>query len=467
MIALSRRGFLGASAAAAASLILPARARAQSARMSLTATTRTLDIRGRAATVWGLIWHPYRALEGLGLAPVLGAALTYGVALLLGLPLLRRRLGGFRPSRMLFAIALAAGGCNLGYVLATVHGEVMRVLLLFYLAPLWTVLLAFLLLDEKVGLPGTAVIGLSLAGAFVMLWQPSRGLPLPQNGAEWLGLAAGCLFALANVLIRKAQNLSIEAKSLAVFAGVVAVGLMALPIEPAPILMPPPQAWLLVALVGIMFMPSMKLSFDDRFYIDGETRASLRGTGTEDYFLCAWGFEKCTFPDFGVPWLSGEGMGQVGDMATMYRWHLSDPIRFGKSLRATLEHTGWMDADETTTGKVEGHVERGDDFASVAFWYQRGQPKRFTQIPPLKDRRADVPAAGTGVRLHAEAAKLATAAGIRRITVSIDIDAENKQIRKCICAHLSACVVFMNLFPSPPTVPSSQRWRAAPTYQQV
>lgn len=55
MIALSRRGFLGASAAAAASLILPARARAQSARMSLTATTRTLDVRGKAATVWGLL----------------------------------------------------------------------------------------------------------------------------------------------------------------------------------------------------------------------------------------------------------------------------------------------------------------------------------------------------------------------------------------------------------------------------
>ena len=55
MITLSRRGFLAASAATAASLILPARARAQSARMSLTATTRTLDVRGRAATVWGLV----------------------------------------------------------------------------------------------------------------------------------------------------------------------------------------------------------------------------------------------------------------------------------------------------------------------------------------------------------------------------------------------------------------------------
>lgn len=54
MLSLSRRGFLAASAATAASLVLPARARAQSARMSLTATSRTLDIKGRAATVWGL-----------------------------------------------------------------------------------------------------------------------------------------------------------------------------------------------------------------------------------------------------------------------------------------------------------------------------------------------------------------------------------------------------------------------------
>ena len=206
------------------------------------------------ATIWGLIWHPYRVLEGMGVSPALAATLTYFVALLLGRPLLGRRLAGFRPDRMLLAIALAAGGCNLGYVLATVHGEVMRVLLLFYLAPLWTVLLAFLLLKEKVGLPGTAVIGLSLAGAVVMLWQPSLGLPLPQNGAEWLGLAAGFLFALANVLIRKAQALSIEAKSMAVFAGVVAVGLMVLPFEPAPVLMPAPQAWLLIALVGLVLL---------------------------------------------------------------------------------------------------------------------------------------------------------------------------------------------------------------------
>jgi drug/metabolite transporter (DMT)-like permease len=61
-------------------------------------------------------------------------------------------------------IELAAGGCNLGYVLATLNGEVVRVLLLFYLAPLWTVLLSRLLLGERLNRFGVFVIALSLAG---------------------------------------------------------------------------------------------------------------------------------------------------------------------------------------------------------------------------------------------------------------------------------------------------------------
>ncbi|MBS3916185.1 MAG: DMT family transporter [Sulfuritalea sp.] len=206
------------------------------------------------ATVWGLIWYPYRALEGMAVSAALGATLTYFVAFLLGFPLFRRQLAGFRPSWMLVLIALVAGGCNLGYVLATVHGEVMRVLLMFYLAPLWTVLLARLLLQEKVSLPGTAVIALSLAGAVVMLWQPQLGMPLPAKWAEWLGLAAGFLFALANVLIRKAQDLSIEIKSMAVFAGVVTVGLCVLPFESSPVVLPPLAGWLLVGVIGLVLL---------------------------------------------------------------------------------------------------------------------------------------------------------------------------------------------------------------------
>lgn len=125
---------------------------------------------------------------------------------------------------------------------------------------------------------------------------------------------------------------------------------------------------------------------DETFYIDGETTPSLWGTGTEDYFSNAWGMEKACYPYFGVTMLDG-WLGDLGQKGTMYRWHLADPVRFRKSCKFVIEHAGWMSADETTTGKVEGFVERDDDFATVAFWYQRGQPKRFTPLPSAKDRK--------------------------------------------------------------------------------
>ncbi len=206
------------------------------------------------AVVWGLAWYPYRVLEEMAVSAVLGATATYGIALLLGLVLLRRQLDRARPDGLLLLIALASGGLNLGYVVATVHGEVMRVLLLFYLAPLWTVLLARALLGENINGAGAVVIALSLGGALVMLWQPQQGFPLPREGAEWLGLAAGLLFALANVLSRKAQRHSVEVKSLAAFAGVVVIGLALLPVYPAAVVAPPTQGWLLIMLVGLALL---------------------------------------------------------------------------------------------------------------------------------------------------------------------------------------------------------------------
>jgi drug/metabolite transporter (DMT)-like permease len=101
----------------------------------------------------------------------------------------------------------------------------MRVMLLFYLAPLWTVFFAYWLLGERAGRAAFLVIGLSVAGAWFMLSE-SDGLPLPTNRAEWLGLTAGIGFALSNVLTRKIRAAPIELRSLWVFAGV--AGLAAL-----------------------------------------------------------------------------------------------------------------------------------------------------------------------------------------------------------------------------------------------
>lgn len=124
---------------------------------------------------------------------------------------------------------------------------------------------------------------------------------------------------------------------------------------------------------------------DAKFYVDGETKPTIQGTGTEDYFLMAWGLDTRQFPYFGCTYMS-TNFEDIGVQYCLYRWHIADPVRFTKSLRFEIEHKGWITADETESGKIDGHVEREDDMASVAFWYQTAQPKRFTKLPSLADR---------------------------------------------------------------------------------
>lgn len=209
-----------------------------------------------AALVWGLVWYPFRMLAQQGISGELASFLTYVIALVLGLPLLgpvwrELRRGGWWG----IALSLSSGWTNLGYVLAMLGGEVMRVLLLFYLAPLWTVLLSHFLLGERLNRYGYAIIALSLGGAFVMLWRPDRGLPLPQNSAEWMGLSAGFAFALTNVLTRRVQHLSINFKSATVWFGTSLLTFLVLlhhgnfAVRVAAIA---PDAWTLIALIALV-----------------------------------------------------------------------------------------------------------------------------------------------------------------------------------------------------------------------
>lgn len=172
------------------------------------------------ALVWGLIWYPYRVLQDVGVSGAQATLLTYLLAMLYGafmLPRVWRELP--RAGWWAVLLVLSAGWTNFGYVLAVLHGEVMRVLLLFYLAPLWTILLSYWLLDERLNRYGYLIIALSFGGAFIMLWRPQLGMPLPNNLAEWIGLSAGIGFALSNVVSRRATHLSIEAKSYSVWLG--------------------------------------------------------------------------------------------------------------------------------------------------------------------------------------------------------------------------------------------------------
>lgn len=172
------------------------------------------------ALVWGLVWYPYRVLQSSGVSGALAMMITYLLAMLLGAFMLRRiwqersAFGGW-----VLLLILSAGWSNFGYVLAMLHGEVMRVLLLFYLSPVWTILFSYWLLGERLNRYGYFVVALSLSGASIMLWKPNLGWPWPQNLSEWMGLSAGMSFALSNVISRRTSHLSVEAKSFSVWLG--------------------------------------------------------------------------------------------------------------------------------------------------------------------------------------------------------------------------------------------------------
>ena len=211
-----------------------------------------------AATIWGIVWYPYRLLEAAGVSGSLASLLTYLVALAIMLVLFPPR-WYWPPSHhgALLLVALTAGWTNLAYVLAVIDGEIMRVLLLFYLAPLWTVLFSRLLLGERAGGWGALVIVMALAGAVVMLYSPGAPLPLPENRAEWLGLSAGITYALSNVLSRRLKAVPTERRSVWIFAGVLLIAVLPAtsdPTMPAVVSALAMPHWGLVLLTGVLLI---------------------------------------------------------------------------------------------------------------------------------------------------------------------------------------------------------------------
>lgn len=182
------------------------------------------------AALWGVVWYPYRLLARAGLDGIWSTLLTYGLALVIGALVFPRHAQSLRRITPLAVVmGLAIGWSNLAYVLGVLEGEIMRVLLLFYLAPLWTVPIARIVLDERLDRAGLWVMALAFAGAMTMLWRPEFGFPWPASRAEWFGLAAGLLFALGNVLVRRLDAMTDAAKSLVIWAGVTFAALVHLP----------------------------------------------------------------------------------------------------------------------------------------------------------------------------------------------------------------------------------------------
>ncbi|BBE09198.1 Uncharacterized protein MCB1EB_1037 [Mycoavidus cysteinexigens] len=202
------------------------------------------------ASVWGVIWYPLRLLAALGISGTLASALVgFSTCLFLWIVFWRSLSTGLRSilsnalpiSRydaclLLAALAFAGGMTNIGFTWGAIHGQVMRVMLLFYLSPAWTVFFAHWLLHERINAADIAIACLSLAGAMLMLWSPELGVPLPADLAEWAGLLAGISFALQNVLSRKISrvlpSLPAQLRTVTIFGGGALVGLALIPLEP-------------------------------------------------------------------------------------------------------------------------------------------------------------------------------------------------------------------------------------------
>jgi drug/metabolite transporter (DMT)-like permease len=171
------------------------------------------------ALVWGTSWWPLRFLDAHGVHPLWTTAIVF---LLASTAVVAWRPASLRQlvrSPALWLLLVAAGTTNAAFNWGVVIGDVVRVVLLFYLMPVWSVLLARVLLNERLDMAAGLRVVLALAGVT---------LPWPRTPAEGLGVLGGFTFALNNVLLRREAAQPAPARALAMFGGgAVVAGLLA------------------------------------------------------------------------------------------------------------------------------------------------------------------------------------------------------------------------------------------------
>jgi len=152
-----------------------------------------------AAAMWGTMWIPARAMSSGGLDSGLAAALSTLVAIAALIPELLRNRNTLVFGRRVWWISFLLGFGVALYWEAMVRGNVARVVLLFYLMPVWTVILARLINGEAA--TRRRILGVALGlGGMMVVFSANGGIPLPRSLADYMGLAAGVMWALAFVL---------------------------------------------------------------------------------------------------------------------------------------------------------------------------------------------------------------------------------------------------------------------------
>ena len=175
-----------------------------------------------AATLWGLYWIPLRFLDNSGISGLWASVLIYFVSFLFIFPRFYSLRADFYASKTLYTLlAIFAGWTNLGFVLALLEGQVVRVMILFYLSPVWATLLALFILHERLKKRNIFALVLAVAGVFLISWHPEIEFMKSFDRADFYAISSGLAFAVTNIIVRRIGGLTHTVKMCSAWFGVI------------------------------------------------------------------------------------------------------------------------------------------------------------------------------------------------------------------------------------------------------
>jgi len=175
------------------------------------------------AFTWGVSWWPFRQLQAMGLHPLWATTLIYVLSALAILAWRPPALRQFLRHPALWLIFVGSGVTNATFNWSVSIGDVVRVVLLFYLMPLWSLLLARVILKERLTPSAVVRVAMALAGAALVLSHgAAEGAGVGRQGGllpDVLALLGGFAFALNNVMLKRESTQPEEGRALAMFLG--------------------------------------------------------------------------------------------------------------------------------------------------------------------------------------------------------------------------------------------------------
>jgi len=217
------------------------------------------------AFVWGIIWYPYRLMANAGVSGIYSSFYVFILTIAIALPyffITKKKVLIW--SKDFWLLALVAGYTNISYVLAVIDGEVVRVMLLFYLSPVWTIFLAHFMLNEDTQKRHYIAVFISLIGAFIMFWEPGYLIHLDSK-SDWLALSSGLGFAITNVMTRKHEHMTVNQKALAIWLGVIVVAMICIMFDknalPTLDFFRPVDAAIMMAIALSLFLSTLLVQF--------------------------------------------------------------------------------------------------------------------------------------------------------------------------------------------------------------